>query len=128
MLVGRRYGATVVVKLVRSGSVELGWLRELSSARRDVDNRDLRVVGLLADPVGVCAGWDAVVMPKLTTLREVMGRRAKCAQVAPFFNALMTVVRVPGRGCASVLVHLCGCVSACRSCPRGARVAWCTVT
>jgi hypothetical protein len=59
-------GSPVVVKLVPSGSTEMGALQMMCA------EPDLGVVPVLAVAKNVCPGWHAILMPRLTTLSEFL--------------------------------------------------------
>lgn len=57
-----------MVKVIRKDSCEAARLVKLSS----LPGNELSVVPILAQKWGIVPGWDAVLMPKLQTLAEVM--------------------------------------------------------
>jgi hypothetical protein len=62
----------VVIKLVPSGSAELGALRMLAPETA------LRVIPMLAVASNVCPGWHGIMMPRLTTLSHLLASFAEC--------------------------------------------------
>lgn len=78
-----QHGVPVIVKLLRSDSQELANLKAF--AARPL----LRVVPIVQEVQ--LDGWSAVIMPELTTLKDVFEGPSAAAKVAPIFRQLLDV-------------------------------------
>lgn len=81
----RSTGEEVVIKLVPRSSGECKRLVKLAKDTR------LHVVTPLEVVYGVSPGWDAIVMRKMKTLRELVGRRQPLGALLRVFDTLMEV-------------------------------------